>query len=223
MSDSTRGGRRQTRGGGSPRRRGIPGIITGAVVVVLVLGLILSLRGAGVLSGGPNTTPAPGTPGPTLALPTLAPDDPARGKKAEDLGNNHVASGSTVNYPSLPPTSGPHWGSPAAPRPAGVYDTQLPFEATVHNLEHGGVVIVYNNLSSDEVTRLTTLVRSIIGTTPYKKVLVMPFTGLTGAKVAATAWDWRLDLQSVDQPSILKFIEAHYDNAGNAPEPGTPW
>jgi uncharacterized protein DUF3105 len=41
---------------------------------------------------------------------------------------------------SSPPTSGPHYGVPAV---WGSYDEQVPLVQTVHNLEHGGVVIHY--------------------------------------------------------------------------------
>ena len=41
---------------------------------------------------------------------------------------------------SSPPTSGPHYGVPAV---WDFYDEQVPLVQTVHNLEHGGVVILY--------------------------------------------------------------------------------
>ena len=41
---------------------------------------------------------------------------------------------------SSPPTSGPHYGQTAV---WGSYDEEVPLVQTVHNLEHGGVVIHY--------------------------------------------------------------------------------
>jgi hypothetical protein len=41
---------------------------------------------------------------------------------------------------SMPPTSGPHYGVPAV---WGSYDEQVPLVQSLHNLEHGGVVIHY--------------------------------------------------------------------------------
>jgi hypothetical protein len=41
---------------------------------------------------------------------------------------------------SSPPTSGPHYGVPAV---WDFYDEEVPLVQTVHNLEHGGVVILY--------------------------------------------------------------------------------
>ena len=40
--------------------------------------------------------------------------------------------------------------------------------------------------------------------------------------VTATAWRWRLNLDSLDTASLLKFISVHYDST-DAPEPGTGW
>jgi hypothetical protein len=45
-----------------------------------------------------------------------------------------------TTWNSSPPTSGPHWGVPAI---WDFYDTPVLLVQTVHNLEHGGVVIHY--------------------------------------------------------------------------------
>ena len=133
-----------------------------------------------------------------------------------------MSSGTPVKYTSFPPTSGAHWAQPAAPLKAAAYDAVQPFEATTHNLEHGGIVIVYNGLSTAEVDQLKQFFRDTTSKTKYAKVLVMPYPGLKDAKIAATAWRWRLNLDSVDTASLLKFISAHYDST-DAPEPGAGW
>ena len=58
--------------------------------------------------------------------------------------------------------------------------------------------------------------------TKYTKVLLEPYAGLQNAKVTLVAWDWRLNLQTVDTTSMLKFITVHYDGP-DAPEPGVAW
>ena len=91
---------------------------------------------------------------------------------------------------------------------------------TTHNLEHGGIVIVYNpSLAPDDLTKLKDSVRSITATTKYKKILLEPYKELADAKIAVTAWDWILKLQAPDQSAMVKFITAHYDST-DAPEPG---
>ena len=202
-----------TGGGGGSR-----GWLVGAGVLVLVIVAIFGLRQAGALSPGP--TPSP-TPSPLPTASPVAADDPARGTHDADFSNAHVNPGTPVQYTELPPTSGSHWPAPAAPVKAGVYTTHIPFEATTHNLEHGGIVIVYNNLSADEVAKLDSFVKSA-NAGAYKKVLDEPYADLTRAKIVITAWRWHLDLQTVDTVSMQKFIQVHYDST-EAPEPGGAW
>ena len=207
-----RGGHTPGRGSGAGR-----GWLIGLGVLVLLIVAIFGLRSAGVLSTvAPTPTPPP--------LPTLSPvpsSDPARGTNDADSGNAHVNPPTTVQFSELPPTSGSHWPAPAAPIKAGVYTQRQPFEATLHNLEHGGIVIFYNNLSADEVTALNGFVRSA-SAGPYKKVLDAPYPDLSRAKIVITAWRWHLDLQTVDTAALQKFIQAHYDST-DAPEPGAGW
>jgi hypothetical protein len=207
---------REKHGGGSSRGGG--GGNRNLFIGVGVL-FILGLRQAGVLSLGQPL--ASSSPLPTVGV--VASDDPARGVHEADQGNTHVVAGTPVAYAgALPPSSGSHWPAPAAPVKAGVYDQMVPFEATTHNLEHGGIVIVYNGISIAELAQLKQYVNDTITKTKFAKVLLMPYTGLKDAKVTAVAWDWRLNLQTVDQPSLTKFIAVHYD-AQEAPEPGVAW
>jgi hypothetical protein len=201
-------------GGGGSR-----GWLIGVGVLVLVVVAIFGLRQAGILQT------AIASPSPSVSpLPTASPvpaDDPARGVHDADFSNAHVNSGTPVQYTELPPTSGSHWPQPAAPVAAGVYTTHIPFEATTHNLEHGGIVIVYNNLSADEIAKLDSFVKSAAAGT-YKKILDEPYADLTRAKIVLTAWRWHLDLQTVDTVSMQKFLQVHY-NSTEAPEPGSSW
>ena len=209
-----RGGHPAGGGGGGSRSW-----LIGVAVLVLVVLALFGLRQAGIFSTSlPSPTPSP-SPLPTQS--PVAADDPARGIHDADYSNAHVAPGTPVQYVELPPTSGSHWPQPAAPVKAGVYTTHIPFEATVHNLEHGGIVIVYNNLSADEVTKLDSFVKSAMAGA-YKKVLDEPYADLARAKIVITAWRYHLDLQTVDTASMQKFIQAHYDST-EAPEPGAAW
>jgi hypothetical protein len=213
---------RESRGGNHPRGSGggggRPGWLIGLAVFVLFVAALVGLNRLGVLSTGP----AAPTPAPLQTVAPVEPADKARGVKDDDLGNAHVNVGQPVQYPVMPPTSGSHWPSPGGPLKAGSYDAVQPFEATVHNLEHGGIVIVYNGLSTAEVDQLKQFVRDTTARTKYVKILLEPYPGLQGAKVTATAWRWRLNLDSADTASLLKFISVHYDSS-DAPEPGAGW
>ena len=203
------GGSHGPGGGGG----GINPLFIGAGIIVAIALLIFAGQQTKFF-----TPPAPSAS--PVATPSVNPNDPALGTKEKDNGNTHVDAGKPVTFVSLPPTSGSHWPTPAAPAPWGIKDTQLPNEVTVHNLEHGGIVIVYNpSLAADDLTKLKDSVRSIIATTKYKKILLEPYKELTDAKIALTAWDWILRLQSPDQSAMVKFISAHYDST-DAPEPG---
>jgi hypothetical protein len=210
--ERTKQQRRRSAGGGpAPRRRvGQGWIVLGVVVGVVALIVVARALGAFDPPAAPidvNSTQFD-TTGQTV------------GTKIEALGGEHIQSGQTGNYNSVPPTSGQHWAAPAAPAPWGIKDTNLPNEVTTHNLEHGGVVIAYNNLSTAEVDQLKGIVRDMMSS-GYPKVILEPYPKLTDAKVALTAWTWLYKLPSVDQTQIVRFFRAHYDPV-EAPERGTP-
>ena len=210
-----RGGHSQRGGSGGGR-----GWLIGIGVIVLFVAALFGLNRMGVLTTGPVAA----APTPLQTVGIVDPNDKARGVKEDEDPHSagHVSAGTPGQYTSLPPTSGVHWPAPTAPLKAGVYDALQPFEATTHNLEHGGIVIVYNGLSVGEADQLKQFVKDTISKTKYAKVLVMPYPALQGAKVTATAWRWRLNLDSADTASLLKFIGVHYDSS-DAPEPGAGW
>jgi Protein of unknown function (DUF3105) len=49
-------------------------------------------------------------------------------------------SGTSPKWNTDPPTSGPHYGIPAV---FGIYEVELEIARVVHNLEHGGIYILY--------------------------------------------------------------------------------
>ena len=62
-------------------------------------------------------------------------------QSAAGPGTPFVAFGSHVNYVHNPPASGDHWPWPAT---WGVHNEVLAREWWVHNLEHQGIVLLYN-------------------------------------------------------------------------------
>jgi len=185
----------------------VPAVVLGAIA----LG-IFGMRAAGVFDPPPapldiNSTEFQVPSGATIG--TLEPDQ----------GTAHIPVGQPGHYNTEPPTSGEHWSSssPAAPTPWGIKDAMLPREVTTHNLEHGGIVIVYNNLSPTEVDQLRSVVRSLMNGT-YRKIVLEPYPPLGDAKIALTAWRWMLKLPSVDQVQIVQFVRAHYSDQNYAPE-----
>jgi hypothetical protein len=205
--ERTRQQRRSSGGGQAPRRRiGQGWIVLG--VVAAVVALILIGRALGAFD--PPAAPI------DVNAQEFDPTGQTVGSKVESLGNAHAPQGERVtNYNSIPPTSGQHWPTPA---PWGIKDTTLPNEVTTHNLEHGGIVIAYNNLTSAEVDQLKSIVRQLMAS-GFPKVILEPYPELRDAKVALTAWTWLYKLPTVDQTQIIRFFRAHYDPV-EAPERG---
>jgi hypothetical protein len=132
-------------------------------------------------------------------------------------GRTHIEQGTAGGpYSSTPAASGPHWDQPID---WGVYQTAIPQEPVIHNLEHGGIVIWYqaDQVGPTEVTELQEWTRAWNGTERYK-VLLAPWAGTDfGAPIAAVAWTWLLYLDEVDTDLMDQFLDQHY---GDSPEPG---
>ncbi|HXU69635.1 MAG TPA: DUF3105 domain-containing protein [Polyangia bacterium] len=128
-------------------------------------------------------------------------------------GQLHVPEPTMVDYQSNPPASGPHW--PMWQEPWQPYPDGLPRERWVHNLEHGGIVLLYNcpGGCDDVVGELTALWQA---TPPDRyneqRVLIVPDSAMPH-KVAAIAWGWRWQGESVDSGAIRCFMDARYDRA----------
>jgi len=136
------------------------------------------------------------------------------------LSAEHIVPPAKGNYNTVPPTSGQHYNQTGvAPASWGIKDSNLPNEVTTHNLEHGGIVIGYANLTPAETDQLKSIVRTMMNGT-YRKIILEPYP-LTDSKVALTSWGWLLKLQSVDQIQIVQFTRAHYADP-SLPEANVP-
>jgi hypothetical protein len=105
-----------------------------------------------------------------------------------------------------------------APAAWGVHSSPLEEPAAVHNLEHGGIVILYQpaKLSPTDRDALETFVRQQIAGAQFK-FIVSPYRGKDfGHPIALVAWRWFLYLDSPNIDAIRAFAQAHY---GDAPEP----
>jgi len=204
--------RRASGGGPRPRGGGVSQLWIALGVVVVVIGLVLIARAAGVFEPPAASNIDPASSQYDVAGRTI-------GEHKEDAGNAHVPSAQKVDYPSLPPTSGQHWAAPVAPAPWGVKTAWLPWEVTTHNLEHGGIVILYaSDLSTDQVNTLRGVIRQL-NTTGFAKIVPEPWPAMPKeSKVILTAWNWVLKLPTLDQTQIIKFTRAHHGGAGEAPE-----
>jgi len=128
---------------------------------------------------------------------------PLPGEFVASLGNDHIPTDETphIPYNSDPPTSGPHLPYIA---PWGVHVRPLPKELQVHNLEDGGVVINYKPQCADQVQAG---LRAITDRYPDHVVLA-PYPSLDRC-IALTAWTRIEKMDELDEPRVVRFIEAY--------------
>ncbi len=123
-----------------------------------------------------------------------------------------------IEYDTTPPVGGPHdpcWAD------WGVYDTELDPRHWIHNLEHGGIVYLYDcpEGCAEDVATL----EAIEAAAPAGTVIVTPYTGLEGGGFAAISWGWRQLTGCADQAALQQFYDDHVDQGpesvtANAPD-----
>ncbi len=164
-----------------------------AVAVVIVLALVAL---SGVLTPAPTATSVGGAPGAATCGPV---------QSFVSQGQTHIAPNQAhPPYNSNPPTSGWHWDSP---QNAGIYGSPQVQEQLVHDLEHGFIVIQYNNLTAAETQRLVDLVQR-----DRYHMLLAPYPGMPAeARVTLSAWTKLQYCTGVDEKAIASFISAFRD------------
>ncbi len=122
------------------------------------------------------------------------------------VARNHISEGTTGSgYNSNPPSSGPHWPSPAK---NGIYDTAEPDERYIHNLEHGYIWVSYRTDAGDDaINKLKDIVRA-----DGWKIVMTP-RGKDDAKIALAAWGRVLNMDNLDEKKVKDFIKT-YRNRG---------
>ena len=135
-------------------------------------------------------------------------------------GNTHIDFGrrAPIEYNSVPPSSGPHYGNLAAWQ---VYEEPIRYEQLIHNLEDGGVVLYYQceEACPELVEQLTDLAQPFID--GGRHVIVVPNDPTfsindgpplhqdMGAKIAAVAWGRVLKFDEFDKDALRIFIERY--------------
>lgn len=191
-------------GGGRPfqplgldKRGLLAGIVAGAAIGAIVLGVVLT-------RGGKDAKPVVlnSTANKLLAAAGCI----SRNYVSE--GRGHVTSlTAKVTYKTFPPTSGTHYYAPAV---WNRYTTPLVLIQEVHNLEHGGVIIQYG----DKVPQATVDKLIAFYNSSPDAMLLAPLPKL-GNKIALTAWTRLATCTRFDEKAYAAFRDAF---RGKGPE-----
>lgn len=136
------------------------------------------------------------------------------GRKMPVSGSDHIREGTIPVYQTRPPTSGPHY--PTWEPNYGVHEKEVPVGKWVHNLEHGGIVLLYK-CSMDCPNRLSEF-RELHASLPKgrnaqrgnARLLIVPYADM-GRTFAVVAWGRLLELDEFDPEQITEFYEAFID------------
>jgi hypothetical protein len=142
------------------------------------------------------------------------------------MGNQHVASGDKVTYPVCPPASGKHLNheeysaasqqknGPIKPRVYAQSDQVGP-NNWIHNLEHGGLVLLYSCAKGACDADSTKALQAFYDGFPASAIchlapglvgpVVAPFDQMP-TKYAALIWDRVLYLDTLDTQKIHDFF-----------------
>jgi hypothetical protein len=170
----------------------------------------------------PEPSPAPSPPTPYEPSPPEVNGTGIVGQAIDEMPHFHVEPPAKIQYNHDPPTSGCHYSiAQQAPVPPGSYNSEIPAEYWVHNLEHGYVVVLYNCPTgcASDFQKLVAWRKSLppdpaAPTLGYAKVLVLPWHTMP-KKFAAVSWDYYQGWDSLD----IDKVQAFYDNhVGHAPE-----
>jgi hypothetical protein len=147
----------------------------------------------------------------------------------------HVPYPTPVQYDHNPPASGPHWPWHTT---WGPHPEVVPREFWVHNLEHGGIALLFNcpgpppqgpppdaggipvNGCPNEVAQMVNLWATHRADdwedmAPPTVRIVITADPLLPTRFAAVAWDWVFTMDTFDLPAVQCFIDARY---GKGPE-----
>lgn len=125
------------------------------------------------------------------------------------LGSGHYEFGRQAYFPGRFPTSGQHdlrWIEP------GFHDAPQNKGKLVHALEHGNVVVYYDDPGAETIALLKSWSGLFGG--QWSGLVVVPAPGL-GQEVVLAAWRKKLRLKPFAEPAAAAFIDAF---RGRGPE-----
>ena len=133
----------------------------------------------------------------------------ARVERTTDHGGGHLQPGQGHSYDTAFPTSGIHDLTPLNP---GFYTTPQRATQLVHSVEHGHIVIYYDDPGAETRAAIEDWTALFGG--HWDGVVAVPSSGL-GKGVVLTAWRKILKLDSFEPAAAAAFVDAY---RGRGPE-----
>ncbi len=205
-----RKGRRETSRPLQPQKTTLQRLRT-PVLAIVVIAVVLGVSAYALSSAA----------APAYACTTIdtvqTPADGQLGQVQPDQGNGHIQTGDKVSYPVCPPASGKHVNKvgygPLEPKVYGPDDQSVP-NGWVHNLEHGGLVLLYSCDKGACDDPSIQALRDAAAGFPNSAICDLP-AGTVGPVVArfeqmptrfaALVWDRALYLDTLDTAAIYDF------------------
>ena len=149
------------------------------------------------------------------------------GQVQPDMGRGHVGVGDKVTYPVCPPASGKHVNKsgygPLLPKVYGPDDQSAP-NGWVHNLEHGGLVLLYSCAKGACDDASIAALQQFSTGFPASAVCNIP-AGVVGPVVAkfddmptrfaALVWDRVYYFDTLDSQGVYDFYLAYGERVGS--------
>jgi hypothetical protein len=218
----------------SPRRRPFierhRGEILGLIAIAAIIlagGFVFVQANSKAYACTTLTNPAPAA----TALPNGSPAP--LGQIQSDMGRQHILAPEPQRYTQCPPASGTHYAPPGGPIIARYYgpDNATVPQGWVHNLEHGGLVILYScdKGACDDGTQQA--LQEFFKTFPNSPVCNIP-KGSIGpvitrfeemkAPIAAMLWGRILFQDKLDTAQILEFFKTQAELKNPEPQCARP-
>jgi hypothetical protein len=150
-----------------------------------------------------------------------AKEEPIPDEAKDDAVKHTPRNGDRVEYTIIPPTSGRHNPTPLPVGAKKFYsrDENPPPERAVHNLEHGYIVVWYDNKATDaQVQLLEDAADAAEG-----KFLIMPWTRADfpdDKHVVLTSWARKQQCTDVSGAVFQDFVDKYGGRNSIAPEKG---
>ncbi|MCI0345685.1 MAG: DUF3105 domain-containing protein [Chloroflexi bacterium] len=206
-------------------------LLLGLVAVVAVVGVAVFAYGAATAPAYACTTEWQ----PAVTPPPSPDATPRLGYVQPQMEKTHVSPGDFVRYGYCPPASGRHINAQGlGPIQARVFgpDNRILPQNWIHNLEHGGLALLYRCEGGDACTdEGQGALRAFFGSFPNSPICNIPAGNLSPViaqfeemawPYAALVWGQVLPLQTLNTEEVLAFWQQQGERSNPEPRCAAP-